>query len=158
VELVDAVKAVFMALPIFALLGGLTGWGAFAANARETASLALYALMAAVAAGAVMTPALLPWLPGRSFSVKGLVPAALSAFSFAAIRPHVVAESSGCVELLGWILVIFATTTYLSMNFTGASTYTSLSGVRKEMRVAVPAQIAGATVGLVLLFGSRLTT
>jgi hypothetical protein len=44
---------------------------------------------------------------------------------------------------------------YLGMNFTGASTYTSLSGVKKEMRWAVPFEIAGAVVGLGLWLGSR---
>jgi len=43
-----------------------------------------------------------------------------------------------------------AVASFLAMNFTGASTYTSLSGVRREMRVAVPLQIAGAAVGLML--------
>ena len=34
------------------------------------------------------------------------------------------------------------------MNFTGSSTYTSLSGVLREMRVAVPLQIAAVLVGV----------
>jgi acetyl-CoA decarbonylase/synthase complex subunit gamma len=42
------------------------------------------------------------------------------------------------------------------MNFTGASTYTSLSGVRKEMRWAVPVEIAMGGVGLMLWLGSQL--
>jgi acetyl-CoA decarbonylase/synthase complex subunit gamma len=41
------------------------------------------------------------------------------------------------------------------MNFTGASTYTSLSGVKKEMKWAVPLEIVGGVVGLVLWLGSR---
>jgi acetyl-CoA decarbonylase/synthase complex subunit gamma len=36
------------------------------------------------------------------------------------------------------------------MNFTGSSTYTSLSGVKKEMKLAVPFQIGFAITGLVL--------
>jgi acetyl-CoA decarbonylase/synthase complex subunit gamma len=42
------------------------------------------------------------------------------------------------------------------MNFTGASTYTSLSGVKKEMRIAVPLQIASVVIGVALWLGSRL--
>jgi acetyl-CoA decarbonylase/synthase complex subunit gamma len=42
------------------------------------------------------------------------------------------------------------------MNFTGASTYTSLSGVKKEMRVAVPLQVIAASAGILLWLGSRL--
>jgi hypothetical protein len=37
------------------------------------------------------------------------------------------------------------------MGFTGSSTYTSLSGVLKEMRYAVPAVIASASIGVVFL-------
>jgi acetyl-CoA decarbonylase/synthase complex subunit gamma len=36
------------------------------------------------------------------------------------------------------------------MNFTGASTYTSLSGVKKEMRWAVPLEIGTGFAGLAL--------
>jgi hypothetical protein len=41
-----------------------------------------------------------------------------------------------------------ALASYLAMNFTGASTYTSLSGVRREMRRALPLQIGAGAVGL----------
>jgi acetyl-CoA decarbonylase/synthase complex subunit gamma len=36
------------------------------------------------------------------------------------------------------------------MNFTGSSTYTSLSGVRKEMKISVPLQIGFAASGIIL--------
>jgi acetyl-CoA decarbonylase/synthase complex subunit gamma len=45
-----------------------------------------------------------------------------------------------------------AVAAFLAMNFTGCSTYTSLSGVKKEMRIALPAQIGACGVGLVLWF------
>jgi hypothetical protein len=41
-----------------------------------------------------------------------------------------------------------AIASFTLMNFTGATTFTSLSGVLKEMRVAVPAQITGGAIGL----------
>jgi len=41
------------------------------------------------------------------------------------------------------------------MNFTGASTYTSLSGVRKEMRWALPLEIGAGIVGIILWLGSQ---
>ena len=41
------------------------------------------------------------------------------------------------------------------MNFTGASTYTSLSGVKKEMRRAVPLQILGVLSGLAAWIAAR---
>jgi acetyl-CoA decarbonylase/synthase complex subunit gamma len=52
--------------------------------------------------------------------------------------------------MIAWALVILSAAGYLAMNFTGASTYTSLSGVKKEMRWALPFQIGGGVVGLAL--------
>jgi len=45
---------------------------------------------------------------------------------------------------------------FLAMNFTGASTFTSLSGVRKEMRYALLLQIGTSGVAIVsrILFGT----
>jgi len=37
----------------------------------------------------------------------------------------------------------------MAMNFTGSSTFTSLSGVQKEMKLALPLQIAAAALGLI---------
>jgi hypothetical protein len=37
------------------------------------------------------------------------------------------------------------------MNFTGASTFTSLAGVKKEMRIAVPVQICFASLAIVIV-------
>jgi hypothetical protein len=44
----------------------------------------------------------------------------------------------------------------MAMNFTGSSTYTSLSGVKKEMRIAVPVQISFAIFSLILLVLGKL--
>jgi hypothetical protein len=37
------------------------------------------------------------------------------------------------------------------MNFTGCSTYTSLSGVNKEMKIALPVMIISTGAGIILL-------
>ena len=54
------------------------------------------------------------------------------------------------VSVAAWCLIIPVTTSFAAMNFTGTTTYTSLSGVRREMRFALPVQIAGAAVGAIL--------
>jgi len=41
------------------------------------------------------------------------------------------------------------------MNYTGASTYTSLSGVKAEMKVAVPVQITAGIAGFALWLAAR---
>jgi acetyl-CoA decarbonylase/synthase complex subunit gamma len=49
-----------------------------------------------------------------------------------------------------------AVAAYLAMDFTGCSTYTSISGGKKEMRLALPLEIAAGSLGLVLWVSSRL--
>jgi acetyl-CoA decarbonylase/synthase complex subunit gamma len=56
--------------------------------------------------------------------------------------------------MLALLVSIPAMTAYLAMNFTGASTVTSLSGVRKEMRWALPLEIGGTAAGAALWIGA----
>jgi hypothetical protein len=154
VELVGAVKFLFILAPVLFLLGGFAGSGGYWANATDRGLFAVAALLGAVLAGAVLTPILLPWLPGRAFASKGLVVgivvALLSAFLW---NPDPMGWSAR-MDILAWMFAGPAVAAYLAMNFTGASTYTSLSGVRKEMRWAVPLEIAAGSVGVILWFGS----
>lgn len=45
---------------------------------------------------------------------------------------------------------------FLTMNFTGSSTYTSLSGVKKEMKWAIPFQVTALIIGAILFILSKL--
>ncbi|NLO97353.1 MAG: acetyl-CoA synthase subunit gamma, partial [Peptococcaceae bacterium] len=55
------------------------------------------------------------------------------------------------LQALGYVLVLPAISAYLALNFTGSSTYTSLSGVLKEMRIAIPAIIVSIVIGCLLI-------
>jgi len=157
VELVEALKGAAILLPAFFFLGGLGGPGDFWTNALNHGLFAVIALALAIAAGAIVTPTLLPWLPGRAFALKGFIAGLTIAAILVASRPEAWASWPGRMEMIAWLLLVPALSAYLGMNFTGASSYTSLSGVRKEMRVALPLQIAATAVGLVLWFCSRFT-
>jgi acetyl-CoA decarbonylase/synthase complex subunit gamma len=114
------------------------------------------AIVMAVLSGAVITPLLLPWLPGRAFSLKGMIPGMTAWVVLLALRGTGWNAWPGRMEAVAWLLLIPAVSAYLAMNFTGASTYTSLSGVRKEMRWAVPLQIGAGIAGLGFWIGSHL--
>jgi hypothetical protein len=108
------------------------------------------AYAAGILAGAVATPVLLPWIPGRSFALKGAVLGVLSAAG-------VVALFRGQLELSGALALMLCTTaisSYLAMNFTGSTPFTSPSGVEKEMRKAIPLQAAALLLALVAWVGS----
>ncbi len=154
VELVAALKIALFILPALVLLGGFGGHGGFWAGVGHSGLFAAIAFLVGLFAGAVLSPALLPWLPGRAFSVKGFGVGLASAVVYLACWGIDPATRPSLSESLAWLMLIPAVGSFLAMNFTGASTYTSLSGVRKEMRVAVPLQIAAAAVGLALWFWS----
>ena len=58
-------------------------------------------------------------------------------------------ETVGNLESLSLILFSIAISSYLAMNFTGATPYTSPSGVEKEMRKAIPLQAAALLIAAV---------
>jgi len=154
VELVGAMKGAVFVLPLFFFLGGLGGPGSYWDNALNYGLFAVEALLASIFAGAVLTPLLLPFLPGRAFSLKGFWLGILSAFILVIVRGGDLG-TAGLLEKVAWLFMVPALTTYLAMNFTGCSTYTSLSGVKKEMRFAVPMQITAGLTGVILWAGSR---
>jgi hypothetical protein len=111
------------------------------------ALLAFVPFLGAILAGAVVAPALLLYIPGRAFAWKGWFVGLIWAVIF------VVSSSAQWTLALFYLLVLPALSGYLTMNFTGASTYTSLSGVVREMKTALPALVVSAGLGFVLLLG-----
>jgi len=150
VELMSGLKYALIIALCFLILSVLGRGGFSAARIIDVGLPSAILILAAFLAGVILTPALLPYLPARSFSAKGLwiglaLVVILFLLSFA--RPNIIAN---WLQLSAWALLIPAIVSFIAMNFTGASTYTSLSGVRREMRIAVPAQIAAAALGIIL--------
>ncbi len=156
VELVQALKWMVLLQVIFVLASGLGGAPGMWTDITGAGALSAAAILAAVVGGAVLTPVLLPVLPGRAFSLKSLPVAAALLWGVLAWLGTFEPSWRSRLELVAWILIVPALTSFLAMNFTGASTYTSLSGVRKEMRIAVPLQIGAASIGLTLWIASRV--
>jgi hypothetical protein len=156
IELVGAIKMGLPVLLIFFLVDSLLRKGGFWTNAWSHGVYSAMAIPAAILAGTVLTPLFLPWLPGRAFSLKGLVPGVLVTFAMTFFRWNALDTRTGCLETIAWFFIIPAVSTFLAMNFTGSSTYTSLSGVKKEMRWAVPLQIGAGVIGLGLWLGSHI--
>ncbi|MHB8110033.1 MAG: mercury methylation corrinoid protein HgcA [Syntrophorhabdaceae bacterium] len=109
----------------------------------------VYSFAGIFAVGCVVAPALLPWIPGRAFSVKGFL-AGLIWAAIALVFKIIFGRYDGFLNTLALFLVLPAISSYLMLNFTGASTYTSLSGVKREMKYAIPVMISCASAGIVL--------
>ncbi len=158
IELVSALKWSLVILPAFFLLGGLGAPSGFWHGAMNDGLFAVLNLLGALVAGAVLTPILLPWIPGRAFSQKGLVMGLITTLFITLFGAFNLNIRQDYMNILAWFFLAPALSAYLAMNFTGASTYTSLSGVKKEMRWAVPLEIVGGVAGLTLWVGSRFVS
>ncbi len=99
------------------------------------------AILASVLAGVVLFPVLLPWLPTHAFSTKGLILGGAVALVFAAA---IVAGEPDralwlrAVQALAFLLVFPPVTAFLALNFTGSTTFTSRTGVRREIFQYIP--------------------
>lgn len=150
VELVMGFRTLIKMMVVFFLIAAFTAGGHV--FQWQAGMLPLFYLLVAYLAGVVVGPLLLPWLPSRSFAVKGAF-AGLMAF---VVAYFTVLTRSQTVEIMAWLLLITSLSSFLTLNFTGASTYTSLSGVKKEMRFAIPTLSIGAGLGLLLWLGVRI--
>lgn len=107
-------------------------------EALNRGGMPLAAYGAGIFSGAVLTPTLLPWIPGRAFSVKGVIAGMLVFVPLVfAFRGEV-----GELEVFTLLFIVLAVSSLLAMNFTGSTPYTSPSGVEKEMRISMPLQAA----------------
>lgn len=103
------------------------------------------ALFVGVCSGTILVPLLLPWLPGRSFALKG----ALAGTGCGTLLVFLIWFRLSTQEAAGLFLVILVISSYLGMNFTGSTPYTSPSGVEWEMKRALPLQIGALLLGLI---------
>jgi len=97
-------------------------------------------IVAAILAGTVLFPALLFCLPTRDFSSKGYILGFLTALPFAVIH-FLRSVGPWWTRLLGslpLLLVLPVVVSFIALNFTGSSTFTSPTGVRKEVFKYVP--------------------
>jgi hypothetical protein len=106
-------------------------------------------LVGAVVMGTLIFPALLPFLPFRAFSLKGAVLGALWTIAAAfAVR----ASPVGAASLF---LMSAPVVSYLSMNFTGSSTFTCQPGAAMEVRRGIIPMIASLVLGIGLNVTAR---
>ena len=109
-------------------------------------------LVAAFFAGIVLFPILLPWIPTRDFSSKGFILGGLVTLPFALLEVFSHNPDTAFWRQIGEALTDMLmgppVTAYFALNFTGSTTFTSRSGVRREIFKYIPI--------MALIFGSGI--
>ena len=143
VELVYGRINLLLVLAVFFILSGFNKHGFSVDSAWNNGGKAVLNLCVAYFSGNVLTPLLLPLIPFKKFSLKGVVVGWL----LAAVLFYFNFLGTTIYEIISWFLLMGGVSSFLSMNFTGSSTFTSLSGVQKEMKYSLPVQICGTVLG-----------
>ena len=109
--------------------------------------------VAAILAGTVLFPILLPWIPTHNFSTKGFILGGLIALPFAVSAFIRTPESAWWLRTawaLVYMLLIPSITAFVTLNFTGSTTFTSRSGVKREIFTYIQPMAWMFGIGLIL--------
>ena len=130
--------------PLFALivllLFGFHPEGIIFADAIKGGLPFLILGLLSVLSGTFFTPVMLPFIPFRSFAFKGWIAGMISVlFAVKSMRIQ-----DGTHPLLTVISYLFfpALSSYWALQFTGSTPFTSMSGVKREMKIAIPVYVA----------------
>jgi hypothetical protein len=146
-DLVYNLRYLGILLVFFFIISGIHADGFSLRQASEHIKVLSVIILAGYFSGIVLTPLLLPYLFFRSFSFKGLL---VGAIVSSVLVLGQVFESTIFITLITFFL-LSGISSFLAMNFTGASTFTSLAGVKKEMKIAVPVQITSGVIAAIFV-------
>jgi len=140
------VELVHLGIPVLAVTALIAMLGIFTPIKLN------YGILLAYLLGVVLFPILLPWIPTKDFSSKGFVLGAIITL------PLVASELSGtgliwwhvAGSILAFFLTIMPATAFFALNFTGSTTFTSKTGVQREMFKYIPLIAWTFGIGLVL--------
>ena len=111
----------------------------------------LIGYLSAMLIGCVLVPLLLPYIPGAAFSWKGWLLGFIFAILLNALNYQGFIPEFSLIRGISYVFIFPAISAYYGLNFTGSSTYTSLSGVLKETKAALPLMKASMGIGLILI-------
>ncbi len=148
-EIIPGLK--FLLIPVILLLVfNIINHRGFDLNSLTETFFNLLSYVGAFLMGTFFVPVLLPYIPFRSFALKGLFLGSLWALVFFNFH-SVFMFADNHLILIGNILLLLSISTYLALNFTGSSTYTSFSGTLRETIIVVPLVVAASIAGIGLL-------
>jgi hypothetical protein len=127
---------------------------------KESLKMIPFEAFTAITAAVVLFPILLPWIPTVDFATKGFILGAVAALPFAIVK--LFAQTPDTIywmqagRALAVILEWSPVTAFIALNFTGSTTFTSRSGVRREIFKYTPVMAGMFVSGIVITITLRL--
>lgn len=106
----------------------------------------LVPFLGSILMGSVVFQLVLPWIPVRSFVIKGWILGLIWSFIVVLLLPF------KNWNMISWYFLLPPITSYLAENFTGATTFTHLSGVKLELKYGLPVMLVSIITGIILQF------
>lgn len=115
--------------------------------------LAALAIVAAALTGIALFPVLMPYIPTKDYSTRGLLLGLIVAIPFAAGELLIGASPDWAAYVSAFALLagMPAISAYLALNFTGSTPYPSRTGVRKEIYTYIPVMAVMFALGALLM-------
>jgi len=143
VEMQISLKPALITTFVLLLVAGI-GPGIFSFSQMwQRGMVSILALVAGIVSGAFITPILLPFIPPREFALKGIITGSIFSILFLIVFSSFVTGIAGFFALF---LFCVAISSFLAMNFTGTTPFTSPSGVEKEMKRYIPVQLGALVI------------
>jgi len=154
VELLMASKFIPIIVIMFFLINLINNGGLSFSQMLKVAGFNSLPYLIAILIGCVIVPVMLPVIPFKSFAAKGTLAGMI--WSLIVIRfGDVFMYSSSWQIMLANSLLLTSLISFLALNFTGSTPYTSFSGTQKETLQAVPILIIASLIGIALLVIGR---
>ena len=112
------------------------------------------AVISAAFSGLVLFPILLPWIPTTDFSTKGFLMGGLAAVIFALDSFYSMTNENLWLRFgwaLAYMLVMPQISAFLALNFTGSTTFASVTGVKREIFTYMPIMAWVSGIGIILI-------
>lgn len=126
----------------------------------ESLKMVPFEAFTAIMAGVVLFPILLPWIPTIDFATKGFILGAAAALPFALVKLFAPAPGTAYWVQTGRALAVILewspVTAFIALNFTGSTTFTSRSGVRREIFKYTPVMAGMFVSGIVITIVLKL--
>lgn len=143
VEIQTILKPALITALVLLIIAGI-GPGIFSfSHLWERGMISILALAAGILSGAIITPVLLPFIPSREFAFKGIIVGSILSIPFLFVISSFIYGTAGFIALFLFSVTI---SSFLAMNFTGTTPFTSPSGVEKEMKRYIPVQLGALVI------------